>query len=128
MQTTFFFFGIWVPVFIFSTVTYVVSSAIQTRAQSSVYQISMNNSPGVIPMDSDMTEGCIMVALTIFWCLLGLYAQGLAYRLYSSAKFIDMVRLHAKVGQSHISVGVNMKLDIIVSFTPCKFLKCFTHG
>jgi hypothetical protein len=40
-----------------------------------------------------------MVSLTIFWCLLGLYAKNLAYRLYNSSKFLEMVRLHAKVSQ-----------------------------
>ncbi len=42
-------------------------------------------------------DGLAMVSLTLFWCLLGLYSKNLAQRLYSSARFLEMVRLHAKV-------------------------------
>lgn len=48
---------------------------------------------------ADIMDGIVMICLNIFWCLLGLYAKNLAFRLYSSAKFLDMVRLHAKVRQ-----------------------------
>ncbi len=51
-----------------------------------------------------------MVSLTIFWCLLGLYAKNLAYRLYSSSKFLEMVRLHAKVSQFPFLIFVDVVL------------------
>lgn len=45
-----------------------------------------------------------MVSLTVFWCLLGLYSKNLAYRLYNSSKFLEMVRLHAKVSPTFITI------------------------
>jgi len=44
----------------------------------------------------DVGDAVVKTSLTIFWCLLSLYAKNLAYRLYSSDKFLHMVRLHAK--------------------------------
>ncbi len=57
-----------------------------------------------------------MISLTVFWCLLGLYAKNLAYRLYNSSKFLEMVRLHAKVS--------------FITFIPffSSFLKTFEYG
>ena len=66
-----------------TTVLYVVGSAMRTHS-------------GAPTGDVDVIDGMVMLSLTVFWCLLGLYAKNLAYRLYSSPRFLHMVRLHAK--------------------------------
>ena len=73
----------WHLVLVVTTVLYVVASAVRTSDEESTAEV-------------DVMDGVVMLSLTIFWCLLGLYAKNLAYRLYSSLKFLHMVRLHAK--------------------------------
>ncbi len=92
-------------VLVASTSTYVIAEVIQTRVAISksanqtrptVLLESGSKSVGITDR-ADVMDGIAMVSLTIFWCLLGLYSKNLAYRLYNSSKFLDMVRLHAKV-------------------------------
>lgn len=93
-----------------STCTYVIADVVQTRVkviksnqtQSFVGLLETIGNTASVPSShgidhADVMDGIAMVSLTIFWCLLGLYSKNLAYRLYNSSKFLDMVRLHAKV-------------------------------
>ncbi|XP_046639130.1 uncharacterized protein LOC124320331 [Daphnia pulicaria] len=90
-------------VLVISTSTYVIAEFVQ---HSRVDELK-NNQTGILmtgdkvagsrqKYHTDVMDGIAMVSLTIFWCLLGLYAKNLAYRLYNSSKFLEMVRLHAK--------------------------------
>jgi hypothetical protein len=45
---------------------------------------------------SDILDGSVSVMLTSFYCSLGVYSQGLAYRLLVHPKILDMLRLHSK--------------------------------
>lgn len=90
-----------------STSTFVVAEVIQARVsaiksnQTLSSKLTETGSNAVTisreTYHADLMDGVAMVSLTLFWCLLGLYSKNLAYRLYSSAKFLDMIRLHAKV-------------------------------
>ena len=108
-------------VLVVSTSTYVVAEVIQTRVPKS---ITNQNRSSIVLMDAgaknvgifdhaDVMDGIAMVSLTVFWCLLGLYSKNLAYRLYNSSKFLDMVRLHAKVSLKLISY---LSPEVIVIF------------
>ena len=108
-------------VLVVSTSTYVVAEVIQTRVPNS---ITNQNRSSIVLMDAgaknvgifdhaDVMDGIAMVSLTVFWCLLGLYSKNLAYRLYNSSKFLDMVRLHAKVSLKLISY---LSPEVIVIF------------
>lgn len=97
-----------------STSTYVIADVVQTRVDIKSNQThptggvevggttasSSTSSSSRITTHADVMDGIAMVSLTVFWCLLGLYSKNLAYRLYNSSKFLDMVRLHAKVHPS----------------------------
>ncbi|XP_076043169.1 uncharacterized protein LOC143026518 isoform X2 [Oratosquilla oratoria] len=41
-------------------------------------------------------DGTVGVLITVLWGALGLYANKLAYRLFSHQKFVNMLRLHSK--------------------------------
>lgn len=88
---------------VLTTMTYVVAGAVYSHGVGLRAHPSRPSS-GDIPVHPDnhwssdvIIDGFVMVSLTLFWCLLGLYARNLAQRLYRSARFLDMVRLHAKV-------------------------------
>lgn len=90
-------------VLVISTSTYVVAEVVQHSRVDGF----RNNQSGILMIGdkvagsrgkdhTDVMDGIAMISLTVFWCLLGLYAKNLAYRLYNSSKFLEMVRLHAK--------------------------------
>ncbi|KAI9553997.1 hypothetical protein GHT06_019268 [Daphnia sinensis] len=90
-------------VLVVSTCTYVIAQVVHTHAgelklNQSAISMTGDKSTGLSQAThhTDVMDGIAMVSLTVFWCLLGLYSKNLAYRLYNSSKFLEMVRLHAK--------------------------------
>ena len=41
-------------------------------------------------------KGLVAIAICVYWCTLGIYANRLASNLFASTKFVDSVRLHTR--------------------------------
>ena len=65
--------------------------------------------------------GLVTIAMVLYWCALGVYANQLASKLFNSPKFVDSMRMHTrtvfKVSAAGILVVVGATMTLITSIT-----------
>ena len=65
--------------------------------------------------------GLVTIAMVLYWCALGVYANQLASKLFNSPKFVDSMRMHTrtvfKVSAAGILVVVGATMTLLTSIT-----------
>ena len=84
-----------------------------THAWYKVYDIVSNDTKETV------LRGTVSIAMVLFWCSLGIYANKLAGRLFVTPHFLDSIRLHSKTIFKISAAGITIVLGLAAIILNC---------